>query len=111
MFFKNSIVAVGGQTGTTLINSVEVFDIGSNIWTPGPSLPFAIKGAALIEDPLGGVIILGGFAVSDGALHNKIYWLPNLATGWVVLEQTLKIPRYVPLAFLVPDSLTNCKIP
>ena len=46
---------------------MEILDEGASEWRTGPNLPFTIKQAAMVEDPLGGVKLIGGYA-SDHSL-------------------------------------------
>lgn len=52
-----SIIVAGGEW----TSSVEILDPGASQWRPGPSLPIEIARASMVEDPLGGVILIGGF--------------------------------------------------
>ena len=51
---------------------VEVFDVGSTEWRSGPTLPFPIGRSEMVEDPLGGVILIGG-QNSAGKVDSKIF--------------------------------------
>jgi hypothetical protein len=51
-----SIIAPIGVT----VDYVQVLDPGSSEWRYGPTLPFEIGRATVVEDPLGGVILIGG---------------------------------------------------
>ena len=66
------------------------------VWTLGPNLPKILLGAAMIQHPAGGVIILGGSVnfVTLGTFNRDIYHLPSaLAKSWFTLPQTLSIQR------------------
>ena len=74
-----SIIAVGGigQNGAYL-SSVEVLNDGSSQWTPGPELPDEIHSPAIIQDPNGGVILIGG--------HSKFIRICHLTVSFFKLE-------------------------
>ena len=55
-----SIVVAGGYYNGA-VSSVDILDHGANQWRSGPSLPFKITDSVMVEDPLGGVILIGGF--------------------------------------------------
>ncbi len=77
-------------------------------WKYGPPLLAVIKGAALVEDPKGGIILIGGIEVLANTVTNKMYRLRHAKSLWEVMPQTLKSARYKPVAFPVPDSMTSC---
>ncbi len=89
--------------------SVEILDEGSNEWQKGPELPFGIFGSQMVEDPNGGVVLIGGGSSSVGAL-DTLYQLPHGSQDavWTKMEQKMKIGRQDHTAFLVPDNLVNC---
>ena len=98
-------MTVGGSS--TLATSTEFLDDGSQVWRYGPPLPILVKGAALVEEPKGGVILIGGLTTGPVFL-DTIFRLRNANSVWEAIGNTLKTTRYKPVAFLVPDSLTNC---
>ena len=56
-----SVISAGGYEDNHQPSTVvEVFNPGSSEWKSGPSLPFAITRSEMVEDPLGGVILIGG---------------------------------------------------
>jgi len=59
---SSSIIVVGGDDGSEQFNSTETLDLNANRleWVKGPNLPFGINVASLVEDPIGGVILVGG---------------------------------------------------
>ncbi len=83
-------------------------DEGDNEWRDGPELPFAIDAAKMVEDKDGGVVLVGGSALS-GAL-DTIFQLRHGGEGanWVEMKQKLKSARSRHVAFLVPDSIAEC---
>ncbi len=77
-------------------------------WRPGPDLPVPTYGAALVEDPRGPVIFIGGF---DGSSNlATIYKLDHVGSGskWIKMDQKLKVARQLIPAFLIPDRLVDC---
>ena len=54
-----AIIVVGGENNGIMM-SVEIFNSTNNSWFYGPSLPYGIAAAGLAEDPMGGVILVGG---------------------------------------------------
>jgi len=59
--------------------------------------------AGLVEDPRGGVIMIGGH--TGPAVTSSIYRLEHSGAQWELLTQQLKIGNHYPAAFLIPDSL------
>jgi hypothetical protein len=105
-----SVVVVGGIE-RDLLSSVEVLDEGSNEWRAGPDLPFGIYGATLVEDPAGGVVLIGGSSSRDSQ-HETMLRLAHAGDDaeWLELPQKLKNGRYLHTSFLIPDHLTKCTV-
>ena len=102
---KFQVIVVGGYNGTTL-SSVEIFDEESHTWKSGPELPFGITDAELVEDPAGGVILVGGFVVEDRKYLNTLFRLPNSdSKSWIQMPQKLTTGRKFHTAFLIPDDV------
>ncbi len=104
-----SLIVAGGSTSPGWLSSVEILDQPSTNWRAGPQLPFGISASKMIEDPNGGVILIGG--TSDlNAFEDFLYQLPHGGAGavWIRMEQKLKIARFFHVAFLVPDTLVDC---
>ena len=83
-------------------------DEGASEWRNGPDLPFGISHASLVEDPSGGVILVGGR--SDNNDYLKTLFKLSDAGGdakWVEMPQKLKVGRSVHTSFLVPDTLCS----
>jgi hypothetical protein len=56
-----SMIVVGGGIGNyEILASTKILDLNRLEWVKGPKLPFGIKEASLVEDPSGGVILVGG---------------------------------------------------
>jgi N-acetylneuraminic acid mutarotase len=106
-----SVVVAGGSGSQTYMSSTEVLDEGSNEWRQGPDLPFGIYGAAMVEDPEGGVILIGGYSSSNKNL-DTLFRLSDVGDGasWKEMPQKLQLGRYYPTAMMIPDHIVNCTI-
>jgi hypothetical protein len=113
-----SIIVVGGVEGLGWkstpghyfsFSSVEILDLGANEWRKGPDLPFGIDLAQMVEDPNGGVVLVGGRSDFYRYL-DTLYQLPHGGADavWTKMEQKLKIARRDHVAFLVPDDVVDC---
>ncbi len=108
-----SIIVGGGITedgnGWLFLSSVEILDLGANEWRKGPNLPFGITHAQMVEDPNGGVVLVGGESYHTDYL-DTLYQLPHGGEEavWIKMEQKLKIGRNSHVAFLVPDDVVDC---
>lgn len=63
-----SIISVGGVDS----NIVEVLDAGSSEWRFGPKLPYVIGRAEMVEDTVGGVILIGGESLNGKGILNYL---------------------------------------
>jgi hypothetical protein len=100
-------IAVGGLSENgTLLSSVEILDEKKSKWVEGPKFPVAMYCASMVEDSLGGVIVIGG--VSMKTVLDSIYHLSDTKSNWTKMAQKLKRPRFGAVAILVPDEITNC---
>ena len=99
-----SLVVAGGYVSGTGIDSVEILDSITGSWRAGPNLPQQKNMGAMVEDPDGGVLYLGG------TYSKNIYRLIHAQSQWIVMEQYLKALRSWPVAFLIPDEITNCTL-
>jgi hypothetical protein len=107
-----SIIVAGGNDKSELsskLSSVEILDQGSNEWRKGPGLPFEIDKAQMVDDPNGGVVLVGGSSDYDEIL-DTLFQLPHGGEDaeWIELEQTLNVGRRSHVAFLVPDNIVDC---
>jgi len=104
------IIVVGGSNGTYM-TSVEILDDGADVWRNGPDLPFGIYHASLVEDPTGGVILVGGESENDPYLQT-LFRLSHAGDDaeWVEMPQKLKDGRSRHTSFLVPDDITSCSL-
>jgi hypothetical protein len=105
--FDFSVIVVGGNNGTCM-TSTEILDNETLRWQAGPDLPFGVYVAKLIEDSLGGVILVGGDY--KRVYVDTLFRLDNAEAKWEKLPQILLTGRLWHAAFLIPDYLTNCTI-
>ena len=89
------------------MTSVEILDQGSDVWRKGPDLPIPVFGAAMVEHPSGGVVLIGGKNAMGP--KDEIYYLPfgGKAASWELMPVKLKMPRAYHTAMLVPDKVAN----
>jgi hypothetical protein len=107
-----SVIVVGGLNyDGSYMKSVEILDEGAGEWRNGPDLPFGITDAALVEDPKGGVILVGGRSKTDEYLQTLLR-LSDAGDDaeWVELPQKLKMGRSSHNAFMVPNDVASCSI-
>ena len=92
--------------------STEVLDDDAKSWRLGPRLPMTSYGHSLVQDPSGGVLLLGGMASGFTGLSNKIYRLNDAGptSNWTLLGQTLGAATNYFAAFSFLDSMINCTI-
>ena len=105
-----SVIVVGGYNNAYL-NSVEILDEKSSMWRIGPYLPAGGMAFGIVEDPRGGVILVGGF-IGSGRI-NSLYRLKHggLNSKWELMTQKLKVANHFAAAFIIPDTLAqNCSI-
>jgi hypothetical protein len=82
---------------------------GSNMWRLGPSLPVQTLEAKLIEDPRGGVILIGGH--TGLVTSASLYRLKHGGSTWELMTQQLKIANHAFTAFAIPDRFVpNCTL-
>ena len=96
-----SVIVAGGDGKT----SVEILDVGASEWRNGPNHPLAIAEASMVEDPFGGIFLIGGF---NGTYLDTIFQLPRADSEWILMPQKLKVARGFATAFLVPSEITIC---
>jgi hypothetical protein len=81
-------------------------------WQYRPELPKHVFSSQMVEDPLGGVILIGGYVRKQGAIAN-LYRLSHSGVGakWTRLPQKLSRDNYEHVAMLIPDRIANCTAP
>jgi hypothetical protein len=109
---RYSVVVAGGHNATAgvSLNSVEILDNLNGQWREGPPLRFELRYGASVEDPDGGLILVGGQRSED---RSEIYRLPHAGPDaeWRLMKQALESPRFGHFALLVPDELVSCSLP
>jgi hypothetical protein len=105
-----SIIAAGGWDGNYM-STVEIYDEETGKWRFGPELPISLCCGALIEDPVGGIVLVGG-ENRDDLYHDSVYRLSHAGPDaeWVKMPQKLKTGRNRHVAFLVSDDVTTCSL-
>ena len=101
---QESVIVVGGWN-VPLMSSVEILDAGASVWRTGPNLPIGITEASMVDDPFGGVVLIGGYNEKH---LNTLYQLSHANSDWILMSQKLKIGRFGATTFLVPNEITNC---
>jgi len=73
----------------------------------GVSMPFALSKSVLVEDPYGGIILVGGetLLTSEGT---ALLRLKNLQASWEILPQVLGNGRRFHSALIIPSNYTTC---
>ncbi len=104
-----SIIVAGGHDGSSYLSSVEILHEGSNEWQTGSELPFGIWLSQMVEDPNGGVVLIGGESSSLRRL-DTLYQLPHGGQDavWTKMEQKMQKGRMDHTAFLIPDNIVDC---
>jgi len=102
-----SIVVVGGFNGMSKLASVELLDDGAKNWRDGPEFPHKIFGPKLVEDPNGGVVLVG-VELPSSNFGDELYQLQHANSEWTKMEQKLKNGRDGHSTFLVPDDVVEC---
>ena len=67
-------------------------------------MPEVTSNGVIIEDPEGGVILIGGYVTS-------VYQLQHAEAQWTKRSQGIQAQRINAVAFLVPDQITDCIAP
>lgn len=73
---------------------------GSNEWREGPELPHGVFDTQMIEDPNGGVVLVGGTSTSGQPLETLLQ-LSDAASQWREMEQRFKVGRKLATVFFV----------
>jgi hypothetical protein len=82
-----STIVVGGEKSNGRhLASTEILDLNADRvrWVSGPNLPIGIKEATLVEDPTGGVILVGGHS-SEGQYLTTLFRLAHAGDAFHVL--------------------------
>ena len=104
-----SVIVPGGQGKGGFMSSVEVLDPGSTAWRLGPELPVKIHRSTLVEDPQGGVVLVGGEAFGE-TFVDRLFWLPHVGPNsqWQTLPVRLNSGRFWHVSVMMPSNSFNC---
>ena len=74
-------------------------------------LPIGISYASLIEDPNGGVLLVGGYSKSQDYL-TTIFKLEHAGADqkWIEMEAKMQMGRIHISAIFIPDEIANCTL-
>ena len=84
------VYALGGNDGTKALDTVQVYDNGSGLWTSGPPLPQATDGLAAAAGPDGRIYAIGG-ANGGAPISTVVAYRPG-SGRWVPIAP-LQNPR------------------
>jgi hypothetical protein len=89
------IIVAGSNNGSSYMSSVEILHVGSKEWQTGPELPFHIGYSQMVEDPNGGVVLIGGTTYSLDNL-DTLYKLIHAGQDgvWTKMKQKLMSVAY-----------------
>ena len=104
------LVAGGTIEGSVGTKSVEILDMNNQTWNEGPTLPFKTSLSQLIQDGIGGALLVGGRAVIDSQAKRltSILHLSSNLRDWKKLGRDMKIGRASHVAMLIPEKFINC---
>ncbi len=118
--FKENPIICGGLQKFSYVNkcyslqnnewaSSFILREGSKEWQTGPELPFHIGYSQMVEDPNGGVVLIGGTTYSLDNL-DTLYKLIHAGQdgAWTKMKQKLMTGRVWHTAFLIPDNIVDC---
>jgi len=98
------IYVIGGENCTSTLSTLFIFNVTSQIWTTGPSLPFTVYKLAATPGPDGTVLALGGYAGNQTIL-NSMYGYDPSSNKWMDASITLPVPMYNFAATVQQDIL------
>jgi len=105
----NVYIIAGGYESSLnqLLSSVEIYDPVSNQWSDGVPLPYPMRSFGMTEDRFGGVLIVGGYTISNPDGVTTIWYLPHggLDASWILLPQKLSYSHNANTASIVPRAL------
>lgn len=82
--YHNELYVIGGQAKETpggSIGSVEILNLGTMKWRPGPTLPYSVMGHRVVTLPdETGILVIGGFT------YSKIYQRTDYHNESLVLD-------------------------
>ena len=87
------IIAVGGMDDkSNFLKSVEILDEKSNSWMFGPNLPYGVTRASIVEDPMGGIVLVAGR--TSAAYLSSMLRLRNANFGMLIVYFCILLPRF-----------------
>jgi len=89
VYLNGYIYAIGGQ-GTTVLKTVEAYNITTGVWTTKADLPVALSGAFCFtyDDK---IYVAGGYTA--GTISDAIYVYDPVADTWTTSSDTMTIGR------------------
>ena len=87
---SNTIIAVGGSGSRgfgddAYLSSTEILNQNNDEWIEGPKLPFGIQVSQIVEEPGGGVILVGGRSPTNYTL-NTLFKLSHAGNLFCVIR-------------------------
>ena len=104
------MVANGASdSGTTILNSVEIYDPLRNVWTDGIPTPQAGGNGQMVLVNGSPTIVGGTWTTSTGSvLSDRLLILQG--SNWIESDVKMKITRTIHFATMIPISmLPNCR--
>ena len=99
-------MVAGGHNGSQLLNSVEIFNVRENFWTPDDhDLPGPLIQFDLIPF-LDSIYLLGG---NDGDSVKSAIYKYDTTSGWVEQSTSLEGARSRYGYAIVPDDVIFCE--
>ncbi len=105
--YDKIVVAGGVDSDLSPIQSTEILDLTSLVWSAGPDLPLRLYSSVMVEHFDGGVVVVGG---ADGfsMVRSELYHLPSESDVWQKLNQNLMTGRIYLNVILVHESFVTC---
>ena len=108
---SRSVIVLGGfHRHLGPLRTAEILDPGAKTWRQGPNFPYPLRTTTMVQDPAGGVIVVGGLAGEGVGMLDTLYRLAHAGEGasWEKLPITLTSKRDGHLAMMLPSSMFNC---
>ncbi|NOZ74463.1 MAG: T9SS type A sorting domain-containing protein [FCB group bacterium] len=102
--YNGKIYLVGGESSTGYSDRLDIYDINTNTWTSGASLPIATETEAVYYD--GKIYVIGGY---DGGVHDEVFEYDINADTWTQIGvapssvSAHKMAAYNGLIFVIGD--------
>lgn len=109
------VMVIGGRGGTgPTLRQTDIFDVATQLWSPGPSMNFKRQYHNTTLLPDGKILATGGqscdgavpnFTCAEGAANIPEIWNPATNTWTALAENPTRTPRiYHSVALLLPDA-------